>query len=34
VLQGSWNDTTGVAASAVAQWAEEFAEPKKLEIEK
>jgi rhamnulokinase len=27
VLQGSWNDTTGVAASAVAQWAEEFAEP-------
>ena len=27
VLQGSWNDTTGVDASAVAQWAEEFAEP-------
>ena len=27
VLQGSWNETTGVAASAVAQWAEEFAEP-------
>ncbi|MFI5093906.1 MAG: rhamnulokinase family protein [Candidatus Acidiferrales bacterium] len=25
-LQGSWNDTTGLAASAVAQWAEEFAE--------
>jgi len=27
VLQGSCNDTTGVAASAVAQYAEEFAEP-------
>ena len=27
VLQGSCNDTTGVAASSVAQWAEEFAEP-------
>ena len=27
VLQGSWNETTGVAASAVARWAEEFAEP-------
>jgi rhamnulokinase len=26
-LQGSCNDTTGVAASAVAQWAEELAEP-------
>jgi rhamnulokinase len=27
VLQGSWNDTTGVDASAVAQWGEKFAEP-------
>jgi len=27
VLHGSWNETTGVAASAVAHWAEEFAEP-------
>jgi len=27
VLQGSWNDTTGVDASAVGRWAEEFAEP-------
>jgi rhamnulokinase len=26
-LQGSWNDTTGVAASAVAQWADNLAEP-------
>jgi len=26
-LQGSWNDTAGVAASAVAQWAEELAAP-------
>jgi rhamnulokinase len=26
-LQGSWNDTTGVAASAVAELAEELAEP-------
>src|SRR5438309_169475 len=26
-LQGSWNETTGVAASAVARWAEEIAEP-------
>src|SRR6266436_3456858 len=26
-LQGSWNDATGVAASAVAQWAEELAAP-------
>src|SRR6266702_568017 len=27
VLQGSWNETTGVGASAVGRWAEEFAEP-------
>ena len=27
VLEGSGNDTTGVAASAVAHWAEELAEP-------
>ena len=27
VLQGSWDDTTGVDASAVWQWAEELAEP-------
>ena len=27
VLQGSWNDATGVDASAVGQWAEEFGEP-------
>ncbi|PYT45670.1 MAG: rhamnulokinase, partial [Acidobacteria bacterium] len=27
VLQGSWNDTTGVDASAVGRWAEEFGEP-------
>jgi rhamnulokinase len=26
-LQGSWNATTGVAAAAVARWAEEIAEP-------
>src|SRR5467141_3270079 len=26
-LQGSWNEATGVAASAVARWAEEIAEP-------
>lgn len=25
--QGSWNETTGVAASVVARWAEEIAEP-------
>jgi rhamnulokinase len=27
VLQGSWNDSSGVDASAVGRWAEEFAEP-------
>jgi len=26
-LQGNWNDSTGVAASAVAQWAEKLSEP-------
>jgi rhamnulokinase len=30
-LQGSWNDATGVAASAVAQWAEELAAPSSFE---
>jgi rhamnulokinase len=27
VLQRMWDDTTGVDASAVGQWAEELAEP-------
>jgi len=34
VLQGSWNDTTGVDASAVGQWAEEFAGPLFEEVRK
>jgi len=31
-LQGSWNDATGVAASAVAQWAEKLPAPSFEEV--
>jgi rhamnulokinase len=31
-LQGSWSDTTGVAVSAVAKWAEELAAPSFEEV--
>ncbi len=33
-LQGGWNDKTGVAASAVAQWAEELTAPSFEEVRK
>ncbi len=32
VLQGNWNDSTGVTASAVAQWAEKLSEPSFAEM--